>query len=173
VAFLTATSLMAIVPLSELSTPTLIPAVLAAPAAGPVVAAAAAAGAGVAAAAAGAVVGLAAAGAGGAAGLQAANRPAVEAPSTATADALKNWRRPRRDVDIDEGTSIGWRSCFLFLRASVLTPTLVVGVAVPNQNARGTSYRDSRSSGIGTFARTRGSTLGHLPNWYTPRPTRP
>jgi hypothetical protein len=82
VAFLTATSLIAIVPLSEFSTPTLMPAAV------PVVAAGAAAG-GVVGLAAGGVVGLAA----GAGALQAARSPATDTPSTAPVDAISNWRR--------------------------------------------------------------------------------
>src|SRR5437899_1906590 len=77
VAFLTATSLMAMVPLSEFSTPTLIPVA--------VVAAVVAAGAVLAAAAA---VGLGA----GACTPQAASNPAAEAASAAPVDALKKWR---------------------------------------------------------------------------------
>jgi hypothetical protein len=80
VAFFTATSLIAIVPLSEFRTPTLIPVPLAAPAAGAVV------GAGFAAAA-GAV------GAAGAGVLHAASNPATDAPSTAPVEARRNPRR--------------------------------------------------------------------------------
>jgi hypothetical protein len=83
VAFLTATSLIAMVPLSEFNTPTLMPVALAAATVG---------------FAAGAAVGPAA----GVGALQAAIRPAAEAATTTPVDTRRNWRLLRFRFNIGQ-----------------------------------------------------------------------